>query len=54
MTVQKFVTYNVLDVNGQIINNEEKLELNVLEKSGNYLVHKDIARHQWKDRKSVV
>jgi len=23
MTVQKFVTYNVLDVNGQIINNEK-------------------------------
>jgi large subunit ribosomal protein L4 len=53
MTVQKFVTYNVLDVNGQIINNEEKLELNVLEKSGNYLVHKDIARHQWNKKQGT-
>nr|YP_010594912.1 ribosomal protein L4 [Stephanopyxis turris]WAJ57647.1 ribosomal protein L4 [Stephanopyxis turris] len=46
MTVQKFVTYNVLDINGQVLDNEHKLELNVLDNSGNYLIHKDILRHQ--------
>jgi large subunit ribosomal protein L4 len=46
MTVQKFVTYNVLDGNGQILNDQQKLELNVLEVSGNYLIHKDITRQQ--------
>ena len=46
MTVQKFIKYNSLDINGQVLNDEHSLELNVLEKSGNYLVHKDILRHQ--------
>ena len=46
MTIQKFITYDVLDVDGQVLTNECKLELNVLEKSGNYLIHKDISRHQ--------
>ena len=46
MTVQKFITYNSLDINGKPLNDEYKLELNVLEKSGNYLIHKDILRHQ--------
>lgn len=46
MTVQKFITYNLLDINGNVLNDEYKLELNVLENSGNYLIHKDILRHQ--------
>lgn len=46
MTIQKFITYDVLDVDGQVLTNECKLGLNVLEKSGNYLIHKDISRHQ--------
>jgi len=46
MTVQKFIKYNSLDINGQVLNDEHKLELNVLEKSGNYLIHKDILRQQ--------
>jgi len=46
MAAQKFVTYNALDINGQVLNDEHKLELNVLEKSGNYIIHKDILRHQ--------
>ena len=46
MTVQKFITYNSLDINGKVLTDEHKLELNVLEESGNYLVHKDILRHQ--------
>ena len=40
MTVQKFVTYSVLNTDGQVSNQDQKLELNVLENSGNYLIHK--------------
>jgi len=46
MKVQKFVTYNSLDENGKIITNKYDLNLIVLEDSGNYLIHKDILRHQ--------
>ena len=54
MTVQKFVTYNVLDTNGQILNEQQKLELNVLETSGNYLIHKDISRQQIQQKQGTV
>ena len=46
MNVPKYIKYNSLDINGQIQNIEHKLKLNVLEKSGNYLIHKDILRQQ--------
>ena len=46
MTVQKFITYNSLDINGKVLNDEHKLELNVLTESGNHLIHRDIQRHQ--------
>ena len=46
MSVPKYIKYNSLDINGQILNIEHKLKLNVLEKSGNYLIHKDILRQQ--------
>ena len=39
MTVQKIVKYKQRD--GEI-----ELKLNVLEDSGNYLIHRDILRHQ--------
>ncbi len=42
MAIKKLVTYTTPD--GLQI--EEKLNLNVLEKNGNYLIHKDILRHQ--------
>jgi len=54
MTVQKFVTYNVLDSEGQILNDQQKLELTVLETSGNYLVHKDITRQQIQKKQGTV
>ena len=46
MTVQKFIKYTPLNVKGNSINSPEELKLNVLEKSRNYLVHKDLLRHQ--------
>lgn len=54
MTVQKFVKYNSLDINGQILKDEHKLEFNVLENYGNYLIHKDILRHQTSLRQGTV
>jgi large subunit ribosomal protein L4 len=53
MTAQKFIQYNSLDLNGQILNDEHKLELNVLQNSGNYLVHKDILRHHVSQKQST-
>lgn len=54
MTVQKFVKYNVLDTNGQTLNDEQKLELKVLETSGNYLIHKDVIRQQIQQKQGTV
>ena len=54
MTVQKFIKYNSLDINGQVLNDEHTLELNVLEKSGNSLIHKDILRHQIAQKQGTV
>ena len=54
MTVQKFIKYNSLDINGQVLNDEHQLELNVLEKSGNYLIHKDVLRQQMSQKQGTV
>jgi large subunit ribosomal protein L4 len=54
MTVQKFVKYISLDISGQVLEDEHKLELNVLENSGNYVIHKDILRHQISLRQGTV
>jgi len=54
MTIQKFLTYNVLDKNGQALNDENKLELYVLPTSGNYVIHKDILRHQNSKRQGTL
>ena len=54
MAVQKFVKYTSLDINGQVLKDEHKLELNVLENSGNYVIHKDILRHQSSLRQGTV
>ena len=45
MTVQKFITYTPLDINGNQLDSKHELKLNVLERSGNYLLHKDLIRH---------
>ena len=46
MTVQKFVTYDVLSTEGQTLGNQETLELKVVEDSGNYLIYKDITKYR--------
>ena len=45
MTIQKLITYNPLDIDGRQLNENHELKLNVLENSGNYLLHKDLLRH---------
>jgi large subunit ribosomal protein L4 len=45
MTTQKFIKYTSLDTNGKQLNFNCELKLNVLEISGNYLLHKDLLRH---------
>jgi large subunit ribosomal protein L4 len=45
MTVQKFIKYTPLGTDGKPLNSTHELTLNVLEKSGNYLLHKDVLRH---------
>jgi large subunit ribosomal protein L4 len=45
MTIQKFITYTPLDITGKELDSSNELKLNVLENSGNYVIHKDILRH---------
>lgn len=54
MTIQKFITYTPLDITGQVLNSNHELKLNVLENSGNYLIHKDILRHYASQKQGTV
>ena len=54
MTVQKFITYTPLDINGQQLDSTHELQLNVLEESGNYLLHKDLLRHHSSQRQGTA
>lgn len=54
MTIQKFITYTPLDVNGKQLNESHELKLNVLENSGNYLLHKDVLRQSSSQKQGTV
>ena len=54
MTVQKFIKYNPLDINGKPLDSTHELKLNVAETSGNYLLHKDILRHSNSQKQGTV
>ena len=54
MTIQKFITYTPLDVNGKQLNDSHELQLNILENSGNYLLHKDLLRHTSSKKQGTV
>ena len=45
MTVQKFITYTPFDINGNQVDVNHEITLNVSESAGNYLLHKDLLRH---------
>lgn len=54
MTSQKFIKYTPLDITGKSSNSTQELTLNVLEESGNYLLHKDLLRHSSLKRQGTV
>jgi len=54
MTVQKFIKYTPLNIAGKPLDSTQELTLSVLEKSGNYLLHKDLLRHQNSQRQGTV
>ena len=54
MTIQKFIKYTPLDITGKPLNSTQELKLSVLDKSGNYLVHKDLLRHSNSQRQGTV
>jgi large subunit ribosomal protein L4 len=54
MTIQKFITYTPLNVYGKQTDSNDELKLNVLETSGNYLLHKDLLRHHNSQRQGTV
>jgi large subunit ribosomal protein L4 len=54
MTVQKIIEYNSLDSTGQVSSDKYNFKLNILEDSGNYLIHRDILRHQISQKQGTV
>jgi large subunit ribosomal protein L4 len=54
MTVQKFIKYSPLDITGKALTSTQELTLQVLEKSGNYVLHKDLLRHSNSKRQGTV
>jgi large subunit ribosomal protein L4 len=54
MAVQKIIEYNSLDVTGRPSSDKYNFKLNILEDSGNYLIHRDILRHQLSQKQGTV
>jgi large subunit ribosomal protein L4 len=54
MTVQKFITYTPLNIDGKKLDSSNELKLNVLEESGNYLLHRDLIRHLAAQKQGTV
>ena len=54
MTVEKFITYTPLDINGNQLDVNHEITLNVSEKAGNYLLHRDLLRHSSSLRQGTV
>lgn len=53
-TVQKFIEYSPLNINGQSSNDVQELKLNVLEESGNYILHKSLLRYYNSQKQGTV
>lgn len=54
MIVQKFITYIPFDINGNQLNVNHEITLNVSETAGNYILHRDILRHYSSQRQGTV
>lgn len=53
MTVEKFITYTPFDINGKQLDINHEIKLNVLETTGNYLLHRDLLRHYSSQRQGT-
>ena len=54
MTVEKFIKYTPFDINGNQLNVNHEITLNVSETAGNYLLHRDLLRHSSSQRQGTV
>ena len=54
MTIQKFIAYTPLDINGNQLDVNHEITLNVSETAGNYLLHRDLLRHTSSQRQGTV
>jgi large subunit ribosomal protein L4 len=54
MTVQKFITYTPFDIDGNQLDLNHEIILNVSETAGNYLLHRDLLRHYSSQRQGTV
>nr|UXN45029.1 ribosomal protein L4 [Haslea karadagensis] len=54
MTIKKFITYTPLNTSGEELSENHELTLNVLDNSGNYLLHKDLLRHYSSQKQGTV
>jgi large subunit ribosomal protein L4 len=54
MTIQKIIEYRPSDSSGESSNEKFRITLNILEDSSNYLIHRDILRHQLSQKQGTV
>ena len=54
MTVQKFITYTPFDIDGNQLDINHEIKLNVSEATGNYLLHRDLLRHSSSQKQGTV
>ena len=54
MSIRKVVTYNPVNLIGDLLDSTCELNLDIVENSGNYLVHKDILRHHITKRQGTI
>lgn len=54
MSINKSIQYDVFDTNGEIVQTKLLFSLKIATKSGNYLLHKDILRHQLNKKQGTV
>jgi large subunit ribosomal protein L4 len=54
MIVQKFLTYTPFDINGNRLDVNHEITLNVSETAGNYLLHRDLLKHLSSQRQGTV
>ena len=54
MSAQKWIEYKSVNSDGQTSDNKYQIRLNILENSGNYLIHRDILRQQLSQKQGTV